>query len=189
MFVFDIESLGVESNSVVLSVGMVYFNPADEPSYEDLIKNSLFVKLDSKDQIDRLNRTVTKSTLEWWAGQHKYVRECSFDPKPDDLKAEEALDKIYQYMAQYPNADKLTMWARGSLDQMAIDSLARRCDKPEITHYALWRDVRTAVDCLTGSTNGYCKVVHPTFGSHNVIKHHPVHDCALDAMMLMYGEI
>ena len=189
MFVLDIESLGVESNSVVLSVGMVYFNPEEQPSYDDLMANSLFVKLNAKDQIDRLARTVTKSTLEWWAGQHEYTRKCSFDPKPDDLKAEDALDKIYEYMAKYPNSENLTMWARGSLDQMAIDSLARKCEKPEITHYAVWRDVRTAVDCLVGSKNGYCKVDHPTFESYKVVKHHPVHDCALDAMMLMYGKL
>jgi hypothetical protein len=98
MFVFDIESLGVESNSVVLSVGMVYFNPEEQPSYDDLIKNSLFIKLNAKDQIDRLGRTVTKSTLEWWAQQHEYVRKCSFGARTDDIKAEDALDKIYAYM-------------------------------------------------------------------------------------------
>jgi hypothetical protein len=187
MFVFDIESLGVESNSAVLSVGMVYFNPDKKPSYEDLLNDSLFLKLNAKDQIDRLGRTVTKSTLDWWAKQHEFVRQCSFDPKSTDIKAEDAFDKIYEYMAKYPKSESATMWARGSLDQLAIDSLARKCDKPEITHFAFWRDVRTAVDCLVGTKNGYCNVEHPTFQSHNVIKHHPTHDCAYDAMMLMYG--
>jgi hypothetical protein len=58
----------------------------------------------------------------------------------------------------------------------------------QITSYAAWRDIRTAVDILTGSTNGYCDVVYDGFDRHEVIKHHPVHDCALDAMMLMYGK-
>lgn len=58
----------------------------------------------------------------------------------------------------------------------------------EITGYAQWRDIRTAVDIMYGSTNGYCSVEHPDFARHNVIKHHPVHDCALDVMMLLYGK-
>jgi hypothetical protein len=52
----------------------------------------------------------------------------------------------------------------------------------------MWRDMRTAVDLLSGGTNGYCDVVHPKFNRADVIKHHPVHDCALDAMMLLYGK-
>jgi hypothetical protein len=52
----------------------------------------------------------------------------------------------------------------------------------------MWRDVRTAVDLMGGGTNGYCDVIHPLFERAQVIKHHPVHDCALDAMMLMYGK-
>jgi hypothetical protein len=57
-----------------------------------------------------------------------------------------------------------------------------------ITGYAMWRDVRTAVDILYGTTNGYVEVDHPLFDRTAVIKHHPVHDCALDAMQLLYGK-
>ena len=98
------------------------------------------------------------------------------------------MQKFYDYMAKFPNAKKQTMWARGSLDQMAIDSLAVKFDLEEITGYNMWRDVRTAVDIMFGTTNGYVEVDHPLFKRHEVIKHHPVHDCALDAMQLMYGK-
>jgi hypothetical protein len=74
------------------------------------------------------------------------------------------------------------------MDQMVIDSLAKKLDMQPITEYNMWRDIRTAVDLLTGSSNGYCDVDHPLFNRASVIKHHPVHDCALDAMMLMYGK-
>ena len=159
-----------------------------QPSYQDLLNNSCFVKIKAKDQIERLKRTVDLGTIEWWKNQHEYARKVSFDPSAEDVTAEEAMTILHNYMNRYPNADKHTMWARGSLDQMAIDSLARKVDSQPITGYNMWRDVRTAVDCLTGSTNGYCDVDHPTFKRHEVIKHHPVHDCALDAMMLMYGK-
>ena len=184
---FDVETLGVESNSVVLSAAMIHFDPEMRPTYQDLLDNACFVKFNAKEQMD-VGRTVSKSTLEWWKEQHEYVKKVSLEPSREDMTVENGMQKFYDYMAKFPNADKQTMWARGSLDQLVIDSLAVKVGSLEITDYAQWRDVRTAVDIMYGSTNGYCEVDHPLFSRHNVIKHHPVHDCALDAMMLMYGK-
>ena len=188
MFIFDIESLGVESDAVVLSAALIHFDPEKRPTYQDLLDTACFVKFKAKDQIERLKRTVDLGTLEWWKNQHEYVRSVSFDPKKDDLTAEEGITRLHNYMNQFPNSHQQTMWARGSLDQLAIDSLAVKVCMQQITGYNMWRDVRTAVDLLYGKTNGYCDVDHPLFKRHEVIKHHPVHDCALDAMQLMYGK-
>jgi len=187
MFMFDVETLSVESTAVIISAALIHFDPEQKPSYQDLLDNACFVKLDSKDQVKRLKRTVDLDTLEWWKNQHEYVRKVSLDPSGEDLIAEDAITILQHYMSKFPNAQNQTMWARGSLDQMAIDSLTRKLDMQPITGYNMWRDVRTAVDLLTGSTNGYCSVEHPTFNRTQVIKHSPVHDCALDAMMLIYG--
>jgi hypothetical protein len=187
MFMFDVETLGVESTCVILSAAMVHFDPEKRPTYQDLLDNSCFVKFDVKEQL-QLGRTSSKGTLDWWKGQHEYVRKVSLDPSREDMTVENGLNAFYNYMSKFANADKQTMWARGSLDQMAIDSLAVRVGMQEITGYNVWRDVRTAVDILYGTTNGYVDVDHPLFKRHEVIKHHPVHDCALDAMQLMYGK-
>lgn len=188
MFVFDVETLGVESNSVVLSAALVHFDPAQKPSYQEMLDGACFVKFKSKDQVKRLGRTVDIGTLEWWQNQHEYARNVSLEPSADDLTVEEGIKALHNYMNKFPNANKQTMWARGSLDQLAIDSLARKVDLQTITTYNMWRDVRTAVDCWYGTTNGYVEVDYPGFERAAVIKHHPVHDCALDAMMLMYGK-
>jgi hypothetical protein len=188
MFLFDVETLGVESTSVILSAALVYFDPEEKPDYQKLLDDAIFVKLNAKDQIQRLKRVVDIGTLEWWKNQHEFVRALSFDPKSDDMLAEDAITVLHNYMNKYPNSNKQTMWARGSLDQMVIDSLSKKLDMQPLTGYNMWRDMRTAVDLLCGSSNGYCDIDHPTFKRHEVIKHHPVHDCALDAMMLMYGK-
>jgi hypothetical protein len=188
MFIFDIETLGVESTAVVLSAALIHFDPEKQPTYQELLDNACFVKLKAKDQIERLKRTVDLGTVEWWKNQHEYTRSVSFDSSSNDLTAEDALTQLHNYMNKYPNSQNQTMWARGSLDQMAIDSLAKKLAMQPITNYNLWRDVRTAVDLLYGTTNGYCEIDHPTFKRHEVIKHHPVHDCALDAMQLLYGK-
>jgi hypothetical protein len=188
MFVFDIETLGVESTTVILSAALVHFDVTKNPSYQDLLDNALFVKFNAKDQAKRLGRTVDIGTIEWWQNQHEYVRRVSLDASGDDVLAEDGIRQIHDYMNKFPGAQKMTMWTRGSLDQMAMDSLCKKVDMVPITGYNMYRDVRTAVDCFTGSTNGYCNVDHPNFNRAAVIKHHPVHDCALDAMMLMYGK-
>jgi hypothetical protein len=166
---------------------MVHFDPEKRPTYQDMLDNACFVKFNAREQMD-VGRTVSKSTLEWWKTQHDYVKKVSLEPSREDMTVENGMQKLYDYMAQFPNADKQTMWARGSLDQLAIDSLAVKFGLQEITMYNMWRDVRTAVDILYGTTDGYVTVEHPLFKRHEVIKHHPVHDCALDAMMLMYGK-
>jgi hypothetical protein len=188
MFIFDVETLGVESNAVILSAALIHFDPEKRPTYQDLLDNACFVKLNAKDQAKRLGRTVDVGTLEWWSNQHEYTRSVSFDSNSTDMYAEDALKELHNYMNKIINANGQTMWARGSLDQMAIDSLAKKLDMQPITGYNMWRDVRTAVDLMSGGTNGYCDVNHPLFERAQVIKHHPVHDCALDAMMLMYGK-
>ena len=187
MFVFDVETLGVESTAVVLSAAMVHFDPEKRPTYQDMLDNACFVKFDVKEQLS-VGRSSSKSTLGWWKDQHEYVRKVSLDPSRDDMTVENGMQKFYDYMAKFPNAKQQTMWARGSLDQMVIDSLAVKFGLEEITGYNVWRDVRTAVDIMYGTSNGYVEVEHPLFQRHQVIKHHPVHDCALDAMQLLYGK-
>ena len=188
MFIFDVETLGVESNAVVLSAALIHFDPEQKPDYQTLLNDAIFVKIKSRDQVDRLKRTVDLNTIKWWKEQHHYTRSVSFDPNQIDVTAEEAIEQLHNYMNKFPNSRKQTMWARGSLDQIVIDSLSKKVGLEPITDYNMWRDVRTAVDILCGTTNGYCEVDHPTFKRHEVIKHHPVHDCALDAMMLLYGK-
>lgn len=188
MFIFDVETLGVESTTVVLSAALIHFDPEQNPSYQDMLDDSCFVKLSAKNQIERAKRTVSKDTLKWWDSQHEYTKKVSLVPSKDDLTPEEAFARMHAYKSKFANHENQTIWARGSLDQMAIDSLAHAFDLQPLAGYNLWRDVRTAVDILYGTSNGYCEVDHPTFKRHEVIKHHPIHDCALDAMMLMYGK-
>jgi hypothetical protein len=187
MFMFDIETLDAESTAVVLSASIIHFEIGEQVTYQELLDRALFVKFDAQQQIE-LKRSVDKGTLQWWAEQHEYVRKVSLTRLADDLTPLEGINKIKQYIQEYPEKDQ-TFWARGSLDQMCIDSLCKSIKVDLITPYHVWRDVRTAVDllCETGK-NGYCTVEAPGFERHNVIKHHPTHDCALDIMMLLYGK-
>jgi hypothetical protein len=192
MFMFDIETLGIESTAVVLSAAIICFDPEKDSdiSFRELVERGLLVKFDAKDQVKRLDRTMTKSTLDWWGKQGSYQQKLSFVPDASrDMISENGIEAIRKYINQYhrgADPQTMTIWARGSLDQMAIDSLALKAGVERIAPFNRWRDVRTAVDLMTDSKNGYCTV--RDLNRDEVVKHDPVHDCALDILMLLRGE-
>ena len=191
MFMFDIETLGVASDSVVLSMACIHFDPRTNPTYKELKESAFFVKLDAKDQVNRLGRKVDKKTVEWWGKQCLNVKTKSLTPCKDDILVEDALSMLRTWVKERDDG-KCYVWARGSMDETVLQGLERNVtgtkDDP-IFPYNRWRDVRTAIDFLTGNYNGYCQVDHPDFNYDiDVTKHDPVDDCALDIMMLIYGK-
>jgi len=166
----------------------IYFNPDENPSFQDLVDSAFFVKLNVEDQIKRHKRTITPSSIEWWKKQCLNVKTKSVTPSPNDVLIEDGIEMMREWKNQFPNNKDCWVWARGNLDQLVIDSLEERLNIEPVFHYANWRDVRTAVDFLTGSKKGYCEVDYPGFESYIVTKHDPVHDCAYDIMMLLYGK-
>ena len=193
MFVFDVETLGKESNSVILSMAAIYFIPDEQPGHKQLFDEAFFVKFDVEDQMKRLDRKVGKSTMSWWAKQCENVRIKSFKPNPAiDVKFEDGYESMRQWAASKNDAN-CYVWARGNLDQLVLDSFEEQLGLEPIWPYARWRDVRTAVDFLYGVTTGYTKVETPPWleafdKDLHITKHNPVDDCVLDAMMLMYGK-
>ena len=187
MFVFDIETLGKKSDSVILSMAAIYFNPDEKPSPQQLREEAFFAKFDVKDQHQRLKRHMGQSTMEWWAKQCDNVRKASFTPHESDCIFEDGYEAMRKWAAS-KNDPKCWVWARGNLDQLVLDDIEEQCGLEPIWLFNRWRDVRTAVDFLYNTTNGYVDVDYPGFDSKNDIsKHNPIDDCLLDAMMLMYG--
>ena len=186
MFCFDLETLSVESDAVVLSAAIVYFDPSEDLTFDKLINRTLFVKFNAKDQAKRLSRKIDKDTLQWWASLPPYLQDISLNPKEDDLIAEDAIQKIKDYIKMFPNPENQTIWVRGSMDQPIIDSLCKKLSIEPIMRYNNYRDLRTAIDILYGTSNGYCDV--EDFDKIVVSKHNPVHDICYDVMMLLKGK-
>ena len=188
MFMFDVETLGKESNSVILSMAAIYFKPEDKPTPQELRDNAFFVKLDVADQIKRLNRKVGKTTMQWWSKQCDNVRRKSFSPSSEDVRFEDGYEAMRQW-AKSKNDDKCWVWARGNLDQLVLDSMEEQLEIDSIWKFARWRDVRTAIDFLYETNRGYCEIDYPGFDpSLHITKHNPIDDCVFDVMMLIYGK-
>ena len=189
MFCFDIETLSKSSESVILSYAVVYFDPASKPSYQELLDNTLFVKLDAQDQMKRLHRRADKSTMDWWAKQCDIVRKKSFTPSQWDMTFEEGYEVLRKYADRHDPSGESWVWARGNLDQLVMDSMEEQLGVEQVFPYQRWRDVRTAIDFMNETKNGYVDVDYPGFDPKALVyKHDPVHDVCYDVMMMLYGK-
>ena len=188
MFIFDIETLGKKSDSVILSMAAIHFDPTQKPSPQEMRDGAFFAKFNVADQRIRLSRSMDHGTMDWWKKQCENVKIKSLYPnKTLDVRFEDGYEKM-RVWAESKNDPNCWVWARGNLDQLVLDSFEEQLGLTPIFNYARWRDVRTAVDFLYGTNKGYCNVDYPDFDkSLHITKHNPVDDCILDAMMLIYG--
>lgn len=187
MFVFDLETLDTESTAVVLSIGITHVT-AETTDYQKMLDNSIFLKLGMKEQI-KAGRTVDRDTCNWWDRQAQIVKDASLFPLPDDLSVADAIQSMAVWLKNQGHNPMESIFARGGMDAMAIDSLCKNFDIKCPVRYNKFYDVRTAIDFTYNlAVDGYVDVDHPTFNLGMVVKHHPVHDCAYDGMMLMYGK-
>jgi hypothetical protein len=187
----DVETLDVESTSVVLSCAIIEFSLDEVPDYQKIFGRALFVKFDVEEQVAKFKRTIKKSTLEWWATQPLSTRTKSLVPSTFDVDAATGLQMIRDYADLDSNSDKnrnVKFWARGILDQSTLDSLSNATSGDILVPYNNWFDVRTFLFALYESESGYITV--PGFDHRNVVtKHDPVHDCANDLMMILSGNL
>jgi len=187
MFIFDVETLGKRSNSVILSMAAIYFDPDAKPSPQQLREDAFFAKFNVVEQMKEYRREANQSTMDWWNKQCHNVRVASFLPNKVDCSFIDGYESMRKW-AESKNDTKCWVWARGNLDQLVMDDIEEQLELKPIWPYARWRDVRTAIDFLYNTTNGYTDVDYPGFNSKNdITKHNPIDDCVLDAMMMMYG--
>lgn len=184
MFMLDIETLDVESTAVILSASIVLLE--ENSTFDSLLSSCLFVKFDSKEQIQKYKRTISKDTLEWWSKQSDHAKSISLTPSLTDISAVAGIEAIRSYLSKDPSAKKI-IWTRGSFDSMVLDSLCRALDIPVLIRYNQYMDLRTGINLLSKSpNNGYCEVNHPDFDIKKVQRHDPRHDICHDGMQLLY---
>lgn len=188
--IFDVESLGVSSESVVLSAAITFGDIKESYSMKELVDNTFFVKFSVEDQIKNYKRNVDADTGDWWKKQCDTVKRMSLIPdKTKDLSAKEGILKLKEYIYSQCDPSKVLVWSRGSIDQLVLDSLTKQVGEQIIFPYSNWRDVRTAICLLADDEKrGYCGVStekFPDYDANQIIKHQPQWDCILDFAMLM----
>lgn len=196
---FDIETLDVESTAVILSVAMIPFKlnekygtkatetyPSVDEYWGNLIRRSIFVKFDAREQIDNYKRTVNKPTLAFWNKQCDIVKAKSFLPNKEvDVSTELGVNTLYKHIQNLGLTKDSRFWARGTLDQVCFDSLCRKLGKDPIIGYNHWMDVRTAISFLYDDASSGYRTIPGFEKDSKVMKHDPVQDCAYDILQLI----
>ena len=116
----DLETIDTSPGATVLSLGAIKFNPLDdsEPHSE------LYLKIDI-DQQDRLGRTVSDSTIEWWGKQDAKIRDEAFD-QTGAVSVEEALKQISKWVVGVD-----TLWGQGyGFDYTILEDMFRKAARP-----------------------------------------------------------
>jgi len=182
MFSVDIETCGFESNVVLLSAAVIYFDPDKDwnTTYEQFLERSITVKVAVLPQV-AVRRRIEKDTVDWWIKQSTLAKDVSFNVASRDLMPLDAINYIREYINTYrdPNVKQDIFWARGSLEQMVLDSFCRSFKQPPFCQYWEYRDFRTALDLLGFDESKF------SINSDKFIKHVPSCDAALDLIKLI----
>jgi len=129
----DLETLGTHNDCVVLTIGVVKFNPFSlEPPGP-----GLYLRLDISEQLD-LGRTVDDSTIEWWASQDPKVRDEAMGDG-DRVGVAHMRQELNRFLVGVED-----IWAQGPVFDIAIlEHLYRQKHWPIPWHFWQIRDSRT----------------------------------------------
>jgi len=129
----DIETLDTSPQSVVLSVGAVKFNPYDETEPY----NEIYYKLDLDDQ-DRLHRTTSDSTIEWWSKQNEDVRNEAFS-EDGRIGVDQFLNELRSWLSNVH-----TIWGHGyGFDLTILEDMYKGSGKSIPWNFWQVKDSRT----------------------------------------------
>ena len=134
----DLETLDTSPSATILTIGGVKFNPytADEPY------DKFYFKLSIDDQ-DRLGRTVSDSTLEWWAKQDSEIMNEAFD-QTDAVGVDEFLNALNKWIVGVD-----IFWGQGyGFDYTMLENIYRSLGRPIPWQFWQIRDSRTLLGLL-----------------------------------------
>lgn len=181
--VFDLETLAVKPRSaVILSLAIIPFTLDKVEDYADIVKRGFYRKCDAIAQL-KAGGMKEDDTVAWWREQSEEAQRNAFLPSNDDILVQQAFLEAIDWIKQTDYSFKDShIWSRGvAFDFPKIEyrfDQVKEGDDP--VNYWRVRDIRTFVDCLTGSSNGIFKQPEPQ----GFIKHHALHDCARDVLMM-----
>lgn len=192
-FVFDYESIGPFPKGKLAELSYVPFvdDPYDPPTFQELIAKGRKYKFDIRKQPERIK---DEKTIEWWKQQSKEAQRVLF-PSDIDMDLYEGHRQFFADLA----ADGVSRWqsydyTRGpEFDRSMLTDVVRtmtgKLDTFEDMPTMFWnsRDVRTAIENRL-LTRGVTTCPLRKGMLDGFIQHDSIHDCAKDALMLIYAK-
>lgn len=137
--VIDLETLDITPTATVLTLGGVKFNPFNTGAEP---RDEIYFKISVDDQ-DRLGRTTSDSTIEWWSRQDPKIMEEAFDQSnPNEvMSVEQALASLNRWVV---GVDEF--WGQGyGFDFTMLENMYRSIGKPIPWQFWQISDSRTII--------------------------------------------
>jgi len=129
----DLETLGVDPDCVILTVGAIKFDP-----YTDVEPHGGLYLRCNVDEQTSAGRSVDDNTLAWWAKQEDSVREEAFSDG-DRVSMDELTKAINKFCVGLDY-----IWCQGpTFDFVILQHLYKQVGKPAPWNYWQIRDSRT----------------------------------------------
>jgi len=136
----DLETLGTKSNSVILSIGAVFFNPITSK-----IGDEFYCVID-RQSCYNAGLEDDQSTIDWWHEQSNEAREAVFN-NLDRISLANALIDFDSFIRQNANLKTVKVWGNGSgFDNVILNNAYRAINVNPPWSHRNDRDVRTIVD-------------------------------------------
>ncbi|MEF1158560.1 3'-5' exoribonuclease domain-containing protein [Vibrio parahaemolyticus] len=180
----DLETLDTKPSAKILSIGVVPFNWGEDVSFQELCErpSSLYIKIDLSSYHDAF--TESKSTREWWEKQGEEAR-FVLEPLSSDVNIVHALGSLCSHLDTWvqPLAkDGGQVFCRGyDFDGGILNHALAEYSFASPWSYNRFRCIRTVIDTLADTRNGYVREANPV----GFIKHHALHDAAKDAITML----
>lgn len=141
-WMLDIETLGTKPDAVVLSIGLVEFNPYDLQDPFEYIK-SIYYELEIQSQLNVHNRSIDLNTLSFWMNKDPEFLNGIINQSRSSMRGSENALKMISL-----ELDKLDIiWCKGpAFDTVILENLFNQYDMPAPWAYYNVRDVRTMYD-------------------------------------------
>lgn len=164
----DIEALDTTPYCVILSIGVVRFDPKGSGVVD---KMTLLPTIEEQTEV--FNRVINDDTIRWWGEQNPAALEEAFTDK-GRISFHECMDKLYKY-----GWNRNAVWSHGAAFDIVACETAMRQTLTQYSNPIPWpfykvRDTRTLYD-LAG--------VRLTDGGH-VTSHRAVDDAERQAIVV-----
>lgn len=180
----EIETLGFKDNSVILSLSAIPFKFEDKDSARSLLSAAFNVKFNLKEQVKEFKRVINPDTLAWWKQQDTIAINYNLVQKPDDVDLSDAMLQLKDFIKEtgYQFKSSHIFTRTPILSIPIITSLYENINEPCPFNTNMSRDIKTYLDYLTGSNDGYGELKELTFESaHSRI---PAHKVAIDILRM-----
>lgn len=175
----DTETLGRWDYSIVLSIGAVGGDVTKPVSFEELVRNGFFMKLDAKEQ-KRLGRKTCATTVEWWRNQKTHIQEMSLLPSGYDESVTVIRDKLLEFFKKFGEPSDLFMADRNLFDFRKLQHIIEEdCKQVEPWDYHNLGDFSSMFKAWGAGRYGGINA-NDIAPRHGFQYHNPVHDAALD---------